>query len=101
MTRSSDFHQTVYMLAAGIGPDDVRSALFFFSVFGPGLMIDVPCHRFWPVNLGKWILHNVFQSFIREREQAHVWRYGIPADDLPLSPDVAAASASLVPTITT
>jgi hypothetical protein len=31
------------MLPAVIGPDDVRSALFFFSIFGPRLMaaIDV------------------------------------------------------------
>ena len=101
MTRSSDFHQTVYMLAAGIGPDDVRSALFFFSVFGPGLMIDVPCHRFWPVNLGKWIREFHPRTRTGSRLALVRWRDGIPTDDLPLSPDIAAASASLVPTITT
>ncbi|KAH9987605.1 hypothetical protein BJV74DRAFT_841112 [Russula compacta] len=38
------------VLPAGISPEDVR------------------------INLGKWILRNLFQGFIREEEQVHSWR---------------------------
>ncbi|KAH8995974.1 WD40 repeat-like protein [Lactarius akahatsu] len=37
-------------LPAGVGPEDMR------------------------INLGKWILRNLFQGFIREEQHAHAWR---------------------------
>ena len=57
------------VLPVGISPEDVRSALSLLLSFVLTLMLHV-----WVVNLGKWILRNLFQGFIREEEQVHSWR---------------------------
>jgi WD repeat-containing protein 48 len=58
-------------LPPGVGPEDMRRG--FFSALSVDVVLNGVC-AYGAVNLGKWILRNLFQGFIREEQHAHAWR---------------------------
>ena len=88
-------------LPAGISPEDVRSAYFFFQPLAPILGLMDTTVWAWTVNLGKWILRNLFLGFISEEEQAYSRRMlaaavssprTTPLPNSPQEPSVVAAA---------